>query len=85
MSRSLDPVDPETFQALCAAFYCLHDLLVHKGVLAEGEAAWHLSRLRGASPAFMAAKAGIEDNLRAMQFRPQDGPSLQVIDGGQTD
>lgn len=85
MSAALEPVDPEAFQALCAAFYCLHDLLVAKGVLAPGEAAWHLTRLRGGPPAFEAMLVGIAGQLQAMPFKPQDGPSLQVIDGGQTD
>lgn len=83
MSDRVEPVAPETFQALCAAFYCLHDLLVAKGAFVPGEAAWHLTRLRGGSPAFEAALAGIADNLRAMPFRPQNGPELQVIEGGQ--
>ncbi len=79
MSGAQEPSPAVAVQALCAAFYCLHDLLVAKGAFAPGEVAWHLTRLRGGPDDYQAVLHEIARNLHDMPFKPMDGPALAIV------
>lgn len=74
----------EAMQALCAAFYCLNDMLESRGYLTPGELAGNLRRLGGGPAYFNACLAGIIANLDARNFRPAERvrPVLMALDGG---
>lgn len=75
----------EAVQALCTAFYCLHDTLVANGALPDGEVARNLRQLHGASPSFMAHIHGIAEALEQKPFARVYAPRLSLVpkdDGG---
>ena len=74
-------------KALCAAFYCMNDLLESRGCLSPGDLASNLRRLETPSATFNACLAGIVSNLEARNFRPSDRirPVLLALDGGRKD
>jgi hypothetical protein len=80
MIEQQDTVPAPVFQALAMAFYCLHDTLVSKGALDEGEVGYNLSRMRSDDPMFAETLQRIRNNLDSMPFRPQSGPSLRLVE-----
>lgn len=68
-----------TATALALAIYALHDTLVEKGVLAEGEVANTLRRFRHDDPELMATVAAIAASLDERPFKVLPRNGLQVI------
>ena len=67
--------------ALSLAIYALHDTLVEKGVLAEGEVANTLRRFSSDDPALMGHLKSVADNFDARPFKVLPRNGLQVIKG----
>lgn len=80
-----DSAEGKAIKALTFAFYSLHDLLVSRGVLGEGEAAANLRRLRTPDPDVGAIAEAIAQYLDAMPFAPATDRRFTVIDGDKPD
>lgn len=79
MTEGPEHAASEAVQALCMAVYCLHDTLVAKGALPNGEVARNLRQLHGASPSFMAHIHGIAAMLEEKPFARVYEPYLKLV------
>ena len=66
-------------RAATFALYAIHDLLVDKGLLEQGEAAATLRRFTADDAVLMGMIAGIADNLEERPFKYRHGPDLRVV------
>lgn len=69
----------EAVRALFIAFYCLHDTLVAKGVLPDGEVAQNLRQLHAPVPELMAHIYGIAAALEQKPFAQVYEPRLKLV------
>jgi hypothetical protein len=77
-----DHAPAATVTALALGLYALHDTLVEKGLLAEGEAAATLRRFRHDNAELMANVEAVAENLDKRPFRFVPRKGFEVIEGG---
>lgn len=78
-------VSPAAVTSMALALYALHDLMVEKGILAEGEAAMTLRRFVHDDADLMAHVHAIAAHLEERPFRVRPRNGLEVVDGGRDD
>lgn len=69
----------EALQAVCVAFYCLHDTLVAKGVLPDGEVARNLRQLHAPDVSLMQHIHGIAVGLEQKLFAGVYAPRMALV------
>jgi hypothetical protein len=77
-----DTIPAVALTAVALALYALHDTLVEKGVLAEGEVANTLRRFANPDASLMAHVHALAAHLDERPFRVRPRNGLAVIDGG---